>query len=298
MRQCPSLILASLLLNLSACDSAEAQGEQAQLVELVNEDLDLEGMACTWDSDHVGPNERSYRLCSGGEGVQFCDSELWSECEMSEGCTAGEVAEVAYSDELCGDMRWTCGDFEGVTKWYVPLCNTPLVLNFGDEPVAFSAYTGDDSVEAFSVGGMECTTSDWPSATTPWLALDRDGNGRIEGGDELFGSGTRLASGRHAEQGFEALGELDENHDGRVDASDARFSELLVWADHNQDRRSQAAELSKLADADVQSLSVDYRSEVQCDERGNCGRERAAFEFAAGATTRAGEIVDVYLPCR
>ena len=298
MRRSSTLFLSCLLLNLVACDQADDPTANTQLAALVNEDLDLEGYPCEYDPANTDPNGYTYRLCAGGEGVQFCGQD-WNACEMGDDCVAGEQSEEpAYSDELCGDMYYQCHSYEGVNKWFLPESNTPLVLRFDDAPVLYSTYTGDDAIAAFSVGGNECTSSDWPTAATPWLALDRDGNGKIEGGAELFGSGTMLSSGYHAQQGFEALSELDDNHDGKVDAKDANFSQLLLWADHDGDRRSDAGELSKLSDNQVQSLSVEYDSEVSCDERGNCGRERAGFEFSAQGASRVGEIVDVYLPCR
>ncbi len=50
-----------------------------------------------------------------------------------------------------------------------------------------------------------------------FLAIDRNGNGVIDNGSELFGTATRLRNGRLARNGFEALADLDDNHDGKID---------------------------------------------------------------------------------
>ncbi len=172
--------------------------------------------------------------------------------------------------------------------------STPIVLRFGADEVRYTRGGGDFDLTG---KGMSVAT-DWPTAATPWLALDRDGNGRIEDGSELFGSGTRLSSGQLAHHGFEALAELDQNGDGAINAADAAFTSLRVWADDNGDRTSQPHELKTLAELGITSLSVQHRVEQTCDARGNCGRERAAFTFVVDGVVRHGEAVDVYLPWR
>jgi hypothetical protein len=80
-----------------------------------------------------------------------------------------------------------------------------------------------------------------------FLALDRNANGKIDSGAELFGEGTRLLGGHKAEDGFAALKEFDENGDGRIDEFDSVYRHLLVWRDFNEDGQSQPEELKSLA---------------------------------------------------
>ncbi len=165
---------------------------------------------------------------------------------------------------------------------FTELCGgTPLVLAFDDEPVAYTA-------------GIE---TDWPTARTPWLVLDRDGDGAITRATELFGSATQLASGRAAKHGFEALAELDTNHDGVIDGRDPSFATLRVWADHDADRRSTPDELSPLS-AQVTSISLSYRRVPACTN-GNCEGERSTMTWRdADGSSRTGSVVDVYLKYR
>jgi hypothetical protein len=143
-----------------------------------------------------------------------------------------------------------------------------------------------------------CDAYDWPMANTPWLALDRDGNGAIEDGSELFGSGTRLESGRRATNGFEALRELDSNGDGFISPQDGRWTELATWADADGDRVGSGLELAPLEQAGLVRIELDYRVDKLCDARGNCEVEKANFVWRdAKGLERTGEIVDVHLAC-
>ncbi len=79
------------------------------------------------------------------------------------------------------------------------------------------------------------TASGWIRPDDGFLVLDRNGNGRVDDGRELFGDATPLATGGRAADGFAALAQEDGNGDGRIDAVDARFADLRVWRDLNQD---------------------------------------------------------------
>jgi hypothetical protein len=104
---------------------------------------------------------------------------------------------------------------------------TPLVLAFRSEAVQFNTAVA----AGFDLTGTMSVITDWPTSTTPWLALDRNLNGKIDDGSELFGSATLLASGEAARNGFVALRELDSNVDGQIDSEDAEWGRLLVWSD-------------------------------------------------------------------
>jgi hypothetical protein len=190
-----------------------------------------------------------------------------------------------YYHEYCdaGDTSTEAGMDEAMDHGFSQLCGgTPIVLAFGGERVTYSAGAG----------------MDWPSATTPWLARDVDGDGAITTGAELFGSDTMLATGTLARHGFEPLVELDANHDGVLNASDPAFASLLVWADVDGDRQSTPSELTKLADRVVE-LSLRFRREAHCDLRGNCEGERASMTWRdSSGALQTGNAIDVYLRYR
>jgi len=199
---------------------------------------------------------------------------------------------VTYTD-VNGKGVYSCVDKVACTTF---TCVTPLVLVF--EPGAGVVYRAPSQLAPFDLSAAQDgsgVTTDWPTAATPWLVLDRDGDGVISSGRELFGSAT-LVDGQPASNGFEALAPLDANHDGVLDARDPGFARLALWSDRDGDRISAPAELTSLATADVVSLSLRVDLRQRCDPRGNCAMEHAAFTWrGTDGQPRRGEVVDVHL---
>ena len=166
---------------------------------------------------------------------------------------------------------------------------TPLVISFDRAAVRFA---GDATFALWPGAPMRMA---WPTSATPWLALDRNGNGAIDDGGELFGSGTMLPQGRLAADGFVALAVLDDNRDGAIDADDAAYHHLLLWADRDGDRRSTAAELEPLS-ARVTRIDLGVSRQRRCDDGGNCEVERSAMTWRdASGTLQRGAVIDVHL---
>lgn len=221
------------------------------------------------------------------------DAPTHDEIHDTEGATEGEsdpgdTEEESDSSES-GDVASTGAEGEGVDSI------TPLVLAFRGEAVQFN--TAVDA--SFDLTGTMSVRTDWPTSTTPWLALDRNGNGRIDDGGELFGSATLLRSGEAASDGFAALNELDSNADGRIDPSDEMWAQLLVWSDVDSDRVSAANELSSAARRDLVAIDLGHVVDRRCDTRGNCEVERGGFLYRDGRGRElTGAVVDVHLRLR
>ena len=105
------------------------------------------------------------------------------------------------------------------------------------------------------------TGTGWVKSDDGFLVLDRNDNGTIDTGAELFGVDTVKANGTLATDGFDALSDLDLNTDGIFDANDEAFALVQVWRDFNQNGISTANELFSLSELGVVSINLNASSQ-------------------------------------
>ena len=119
--------------------------------------------------------------------------------------------------------------------------------------------------------------------------MDRNGDGIINDGKELFGNDTILKNGNRAANGFQALAELDENKDGKIDQNDTAFAQMRVWQDWDRDGCSCATELHALEEFGIQSINCYSTITNFTDESGNNQARRGSFEWIDGTTGEVGD---------
>ncbi|HEV8583128.1 MAG TPA: hypothetical protein VGX68_29020 [Thermoanaerobaculia bacterium] len=154
-------------------------------------------------------------------------------------------------------------DAYGCSPILVDLENDGFHLTGIDDPVWFD-IDADGTPELMS----------WTDRSEGILALNRNGNGTIDDGGELFGNVTRLADGSRAANGYEALAEFDSlgaggDQDGALTAADEAFSSLRLWTDLNHDGISQPEELHTLPETGIVQIDLDYKSSRRTDRYGN-----------------------------
>ncbi len=181
---------------------------------------------------------------------------------------------------------------------YYPGCDvhsSPLVLDLGGRGITLGAPVAD----RFDIDGdgrrdeIAWVTSD----ETPYLVRDGDGNGVVDGIDEMFGNRTRpaLAGGaRPSSDGFEALawwdrGELGGSADGVIDAHDRVWSTLRLWFDRNHDGRTDPGELESLESRGIRAIGLGYvqvRHELSAG-----GQKQGAIRQRGGVVRDDGAVV-------
>lgn len=187
----------------------------------------------------------------------------------------GSYANVVYTDILKlasgqNDMSWDAAI-------------TPIVIDLngdGVHTIARADFHGSFDL----LGTGSAIQSGWVSAHDGLLAIDSNGNGKIDNISELFG-------GNEKGTGFAKLSSYDSNGDGVVDAKDDKFAELRIWRDANSNGATDDGELMSLHDAGVASLTVSYTELPFLDANDNLHLERSSATLANGKTV---DMTDVY----
>lgn len=160
---------------------------------------------------------------------------------------------------------------------------SPLMVFFDEGRPGFT------SVSSFSINGMKNTA--WPEAGAPgyFIAVDRDGSGKIDSSEELFGEG------EGHENGFDALAAEDSNKDGKIDSKDSIFSKLVLWNDKDGDGFSSENEVEPIAKR-LRSVSLEYRKELR--PIGRYAEERQVGDAKLKNGKGEVRVIDVWLAPR
>ncbi|MBI3902915.1 MAG: VCBS repeat-containing protein [Nitrosomonadales bacterium] len=184
-----------------------------------------------------------------GYGLDYSQTQSYSESEQTTLQASGVIKtsdgkEINFSLNLVMQRQYSKTSTTTVHAGDAARKTDPLVINFNGTAAQLSEQRFAFDLNAD--GQKELINA--PASGSGFLALDKNGDGKINNGSELFGSGTG--------NGFSELAQYDSDHNGWIDENDAAFQKLKVWA------RDAAGndKLSSLASLGVGAISLQAAS--------------------------------------
>jgi hypothetical protein len=246
------------------------------------------GGACFCPNDSIGPGtcdiEKVKELYCPTPCPESCDfNECWN-CVPADPCT--------YSIIGCpsGYSRQTDTGERGGNPTGCCEPGSPVLIDVSGNGFNLSSAENGITFDIFGDGIPLRFAWTSPGSDDAWLALDRNGNGTIDDGTELFGNFSPQPSPPQGEgrNGFLALAKYDKtanggNNDGKITSFDSIFPSLRLWQDVNHNGISEASELKPLNVLGLSSIELNYKMSKKTDEFGNAFRYRAKITDSHGA---------------
>jgi Ca2+-binding RTX toxin-like protein len=180
--------------------------------------------------------------------------------------------------------------FTSATVATQPIRRDPLTLDLDNDGLETTGVSTTNPIYFDHDADGVKTATGWVKSDDAFLVLDKNANGVIDSGRELFGDAFIKSNGQLATDGFDALQDLDTNLDGKVDANDAQFANLRLWRDLNQDGVSQSNELFTLSSQNIVAINVGSTDHSQILANGNQLADLGSFVKTDGSSGTLSEV--------
>ena len=230
-------------------------------------------------------------ICEGSEHTTIlhstCGEKVAGTCggSSSGGCNSGFTDLGGY----CGRSYTFQSHCAGPTYYDEESCScpdgwepSPIIIDVDGSGFSMTDGAGGVVFDFLNDGVPLQIPWTAASSTNAFLVLDRNGNGTIDNGMELFGDLTPQPASQH-KNGFIALAEYDKpekggNRDGVIGKRDMIFDALRLWQDRDHNGISVAGELHTLKNLGLKSIDLDYKESARVDQYGNYFRYRSAVK--------------------
>jgi hypothetical protein len=202
------------------------------------------------------------------------------------GSTASFATPVAPQAQA--DPAEDCANRDGVWRgsWCDMKPSSPIIVDTLRDGYDLTGVKNGVRFDLDADGVPELVAWTRADSDDEFLVMDRNGNGTIDDGSELFGDHTpAYPNGQTVTtaNGFEALKFLESpsygasRPDKLISASDTPFSRLMLWRDANHNGISERDELRLASDAGVLGISTEYKEKKRTDRHGNEFRQKGTI---------------------
>lgn len=251
---------------------------------------------------------RDWFFCwgNGGSIAATARATGWGYCGTSQGRGYHRWRSGQYQDPITQELVWDEFDTTGNMTveaescqseqeclanggtWYSDHCegaNSPIIIATGkDQSYRLTSKADGVFFDLDNDGIAELMAWTRADSDVAFLAIDRNGNGNIDNGSELFGNYTVPGS----TNGFAALAALQLQYSGvvrgEVTLGDPLYDKLLLWVDRNHDGVSQPSELQKFSEK-FSTIGLSAKRHQRRDGHGN----RFAYEGYVKERTKPGK---------
>ena len=193
-------------------------------------------------------------------------------------------------DDLPDDLAEAFAKWAGINRSGFHYFYDPIVLDLDGDGIETITHDKLKKAVFDHDGDGIAHATGWVKKDDGILVLDRNGDGVINDGREVFGDSTILSTGETAKHGYEALADLDSDGNGKINADDAKFNELRVWRDLDSDGVSDVGELFGLHELGIGALNLDYQEVDRNLAGGNKLTQLGSYEKHDGKTGVMGDV--------